>query len=190
MLDMGFLPAVRRIMRELTGPRQTMLFSATISGEIAKLAGQFMHDPVRIDLAPRKGPAVGVTQTIYAVDQSRKSDLLVELLKDNTIYSAIAFTRTKARADRLFAHLQKHSVTVERIHSNRSQAQRGRAIEDFKRGKYRVLVATDLAWHRYRRARARRELRRADGPRGLRSSRRPHRAREHDRQRDHVRRLG
>ncbi len=145
MLDMGFLPAVRRIMRELNGPRQTMLFSATISGEIAKLAGQFMHDPVRIDLAPRKGPAVGVTQTIYAVDQSRKSDLLVELLKDNTIYSAIAFTRTKARADRLFAHLQKHSVTVERIHSNRSQAQRGRAIEDFKRGKYRVLVATDIA---------------------------------------------
>jgi ATP-dependent RNA helicase RhlE len=122
-----------------------MLFSATISPEIAKLAGQFMHDPVRIDLAPAKGPAVGITQTIYAVDQSRKSDLLVELLKDNTIYSAIAFTRTKARADRLFAHLQKHSVTVERIHSNRSQAQRGRAIEEFKRGKYRVLVATDIA---------------------------------------------
>jgi ATP-dependent RNA helicase RhlE len=145
MLDMGFLPVVRRIMKQLTGERQTMLFSATISGEIAKLAGQFMHDPVRIDLAPAKGPAVGVTQTIYAIDQSRKSDLLVELLKDNTIFSAIAFTRTKARADRLFAHLQKHSVTVERIHSNRSQAQRGRAIEEFKRGKFRVLVATDIA---------------------------------------------
>jgi ATP-dependent RNA helicase RhlE len=142
---MGFLPVVRRIMKQLTGERQTMLFSATISGEIAKLAGQFMHDPVRIDLAPAKGPAVGVTQTIYAIDQSRKSDLLVELLKDNTIFSAIAFTRTKARADRLFAHLQKHSVTVERIHSNRSQAQRGRAIEEFKRGKFRVLVATDIA---------------------------------------------
>ncbi len=145
MLDMGFLPAVRRIVRELTAERQTMLFSATISAEIAALAGQFLRDPVRIDLAPAKGPAAGITQTIYAVEQSRKNDLLVELLKDNTIYSAIAFTRTKARADRLFAHLQKHAVTVERIHSNRSQAQRGRAIEEFKRGKYRVLVATDIA---------------------------------------------
>jgi ATP-dependent RNA helicase RhlE len=145
MLDMGFLPAVRRILQRLTGERQTLLFSATISSEIATLAGQFLHDPVRIDLAPRRGPAVGVTQTIYAIDQARKNDLLIELLKDNTIFSAIAFTRTKARADRLFAHLQKHSVPAERIHSNRSQAQRGRAIEDFKRGKYRVLVATDIA---------------------------------------------
>jgi ATP-dependent RNA helicase RhlE len=145
MLDMGFLPDVRRILRQVPSRRQTLLFSATISPEIAALAGQFLHDPVRVDLAPRKGPAVGVTQTIYAVEQSRKNDLLVELLKDGSIYSAIAFTRTKARANRLFAHLQKHSVPAERIHSDRSQAQRGRALEDFKRGKFRVLVATDIA---------------------------------------------
>lgn len=146
MLDMGFLPDVRRILRVIPSKRQTLFFSATIPPEIAKLAGQLLHDPVRIDLAPRfSGPPKGITQTIYAVDQSRKSDLLVELLKDGSIYSALAFTRTKARANRLFAHLQKHGVTAERIHSNRSQAQRGRALEDFKRGKYRVLVATDIA---------------------------------------------
>jgi len=145
MLDMGFLPAVRRILRQLTGKRQTLLLSATISAEIATLAGQFLHDPVRVDLAPRQGPAVGITQTIYAVEQSRKGDLLVELLKDGSIFSAIAFTRTKARANRLFAHLQKHRVPAERIHSDRSQAQRGRALQDFKSGKFRVLVATDIA---------------------------------------------
>ena len=145
MLDMGFLPAVRRILRHLTAKRQTLLFSATIPPEIAALADQLLRDPVRIELAPRAGPAKGITQTIYAVEQARKSDLLIELLKDGTIFSAIAFTRTKARANRLFAHLQKHSVTVERIHGDRSQAQRTRALDEFKRGKFQVLVATDIA---------------------------------------------
>jgi ATP-dependent RNA helicase RhlE len=86
-----------------------------------------------------------VSQTIYSIDQLRKADLLIELLKDNTIYSAIAFTRTKARANRLAARLEKHNVKVDRIHGDRSQAQRTRAIEDFKLGKSRVLVATDIA---------------------------------------------
>lgn len=145
MLDMGFLPVVRRILKLVPGKRQTFMFSATIPGEIAKLTEQFLHDPVRIDLAPAKGPAKGITQTIYAIDQARKNDLFVKLLEGGEIFSAIAFTRTKARANRLFAHLQKHDIPVERIHSDRSQAQRGRAIEEFKRGKYRVLVATDIA---------------------------------------------
>jgi ATP-dependent RNA helicase RhlE len=145
MLDMGFLPTVRRILRVLPAKRQTLFFSATIPSEIAKLCGEMLHDPVRVDLAPAKGPAVGITQTVYSVGQMQKNDLLVELLKDNNIYSAIAFTRTKARANRLAAHLLKHDIAADRIHGDRSQAQRTRALQDFKRGKFRVLVATDIA---------------------------------------------
>jgi ATP-dependent RNA helicase RhlE len=146
MLDMGFLPTVRRILRLVPVKRQTLFFSATIPPEIATLSKEMLHDPVRVDLAPAKGPAVGITQTVYSVGQMQKNDLLVELLKqDNAIYSAIAFTRTKARANRLAAHLQKHDIAVDRIHGDRSQAQRTRALQDFKRGKFRVLVATDIA---------------------------------------------
>jgi ATP-dependent RNA helicase RhlE len=146
MLDMGFLPTVRRILRVLPTKRQTLFFSATIPAEIAALAGEMLHDPLRVDLAPAKGPAVGITQTVYSIGQMQKNDLLVELLKkDNDIYSAIAFTRTKARANRLAAHLLKHDIPADRIHGDRSQAQRTRALQDFKRGKFRVLVATDIA---------------------------------------------
>jgi ATP-dependent RNA helicase RhlE len=145
MLDMGFLPTVRRLLRMIPAKRQTLFFSATIPAEIAKLAGEMLHDPVRVDLAPAVGPAVGITQTVYSIDQQRKGDLLVELLKDNNIFSAIAFTRTKARANRLAAHLLKHDIPADRIHGDRSQAQRTRALQDFKRGKFRVLVATDIA---------------------------------------------
>jgi len=145
MLDMGFLPDVRRVLRRVPANRQTLFFSATIPGAIATLSKEILRQPVRVDLTPRTAPAIGITQTIYAIDQQRKADLLLELLKGNGIYSAIAFTRTKARANRLFATLEKHQVRVERIHGDRSQAQRTRALDDFKRGKYRVLVATDIA---------------------------------------------
>jgi len=146
MLPMAFPPTVRRILRLVPAKRQTLFFSATIPAEIAKLAGEMLQDPLRVDLAPAKGPAVGITQTIYSVGQMQKNDLLVELLKkDNAIYSAIAFTRTKARANRLAAHLAKHDIPADRIHGDRSQAQRTRALADFKRGKFRVLVATDIA---------------------------------------------
>jgi ATP-dependent RNA helicase RhlE len=145
MLDMGFLPDVRRILKHLPAKRQTLFFSATLPSEIRTLAKQMLVDPVRIDLSPPAKTVSGVTQTIYAVDQNRKTDLLVELLKDNGIYSALAFTRTKARANRLADALAKHNIPTERIHGNRSQGQRTRALDDFKRGKYRVLVATDIA---------------------------------------------
>jgi ATP-dependent RNA helicase RhlE len=145
MLDMGFLPTVRRILRVLPAKRQTLFFSATIPAEIAKLTQEMLKDPLRVDLAPAKGPAVGITQTVYSVGQMQKNDLLVELLKDNNIFSAITFTRTKARANRLAAHLLKHDIPADRIHGDRSQAQRTRALQDFKRGKFRVLVATDIA---------------------------------------------
>jgi ATP-dependent RNA helicase RhlE len=145
MLDMGFLPDVRRILAKLPAARQTMFFSATLPPAILTLAREMLRDPVRIDLAPPRSTAAGITQTVYTIDEQRKADLLVELLKDNGIYSAIAFTRTKARANRLAATLAKHDVPVERIHGDRTQAQRTRALHDFKRGKYRVLVATDIA---------------------------------------------
>ena len=145
MLDMGFLPTVRRILRLLPVKRQTLFFSATIPPEIATLSKEMLQNPVRVDLAPAKGPAVGITQTVYSVGQMQKNDLLVELLKDNNIFSAIAFTRTKARANRLAAHLLKNNIPADRIHGDRSQAQRTRALQDFKRGKFRVLVATDIA---------------------------------------------
>lgn len=148
MLDMGFLPAVKRIVAKLpAADRQTLLFSATIAPEVLKLTRDLMHDPVRVEITPRSSAttAEGITHTAYAIDQQRKTDLLVELLKDNAIYSAIAFTRTKARANRLALALEKHAVPAERIHGDRSQAQRTRALGDFKRGKLRVLVATDVA---------------------------------------------
>jgi ATP-dependent RNA helicase RhlE len=145
MLDMGFLPAVRRVLRALPARKQTLFFSATIPDEIGGLAKELLHKPVRVDLAPAKGPAIGITQTVYTIDQQRKNDLLLELLKDNNIFSAIAFTRTKARANRLAAFLEKNGIPSDRIHGDRSQAQRTRALTDFKRGKFRVLVATDIA---------------------------------------------
>jgi len=145
MLDMGFLPAVRRVLKHLPAARQTLFFSATIPPPIVTLSKDMLRSPVRVDLARKGEPASGITQTVYTIDQQRKADLLVELLKDNNIFSAIAFTRTKARANRLAATLSKNDIPTERIHGDRSQAQRTRALDDFKRGKYRVLVATDIA---------------------------------------------
>jgi ATP-dependent RNA helicase RhlE len=145
MLDMGFLPVVRRILKKIPAGHQTLFFSATIPAAIAGLTKELLRDPVRVSLQPKSAPAVNITQTIYSIDQQRKTDLLVELLQDNNIFSAIAFTRTKARANRLAAALEKNNIPAERIHGDRSQAQRTRALEDFKRGKYRILVATDIA---------------------------------------------
>lgn len=145
MLDMGFLPSVQRILRKLPAKRQNLLFSATLPNAIAALVREMLHDPVRVELAKKPGPVETLTQTLYAVPTERKTDLLVELLKDNSIYSAITFTRTKARANRLAAALQKHDIPADLIHGDRSQSQRERALERFKRGKFRVLVATDIA---------------------------------------------
>jgi ATP-dependent RNA helicase RhlE len=147
MMDMGFLPGVRRIVAKLPARKQTLFFSATIAPEIAKLTRELLNDPVRVEIAPKSSAptAEGITHVAYTIDQQRKTDLLVELLKDNNIYSAIAFTRTKARANRLALALEKQGVGADRIHGDRSQAQRTRALADFKRGKLRVLVATDVA---------------------------------------------
>ena len=146
MLDMGFLPVVRKLLTYIPKERQTLFFSATIPPPIAALTKEMLRTPVRIDLAPKGGaPASGITQTIYTIDQTRKLDLFLKLLEDEKIYSVIAFTRTKARATRLALALLKNDVKAERIHGDRSQGQRTKALSDFKAGRFRVLVATDIA---------------------------------------------
>ena len=145
MLDMGFLPDIKRVLRHLPAKRQTMLFSATMPGPIAELSRDILHAPATINLERKSAPAVGITQAIYPVAQELKSQLLLELLSRGDIRSVIAFTRTKHRANRLADFLKKHGVACERIHGNRSQAQRTDALAGFKSGKYRVLVATDIA---------------------------------------------
>jgi ATP-dependent RNA helicase RhlE len=145
MLDMGFLPAVRRLQRYIKGDHQTLFFSATLPPQISALINDMLKNPVRVELAAKAAPVDTLTQTLYAVPQESKTDLLLELLKDNTIYSAIAFTRTKARANRLANALAKKHIPSDLIHGDRSQSQRTRALDNFKKGKYRVLVATDIA---------------------------------------------
>jgi ATP-dependent RNA helicase RhlE len=144
MLDMGFLPDIRRVLRHLPAKRQTLFFSATMPPPIAQLAREILRQPVTIDVERPSTPATGITHAVYPVPQTLKAALLVRLL-GGQIQDALVFTRTKHRADRLARHLAEAGVAVERIHGNRSQAQRTQALGGFKSGKYRVLVATDIA---------------------------------------------
>ena len=145
MLDMGFLPDVRRILQRLPARRQTLLFSATLPPPIVALTREMLKDPVTINLDRRPGPAIGITQAVYPVDTKLKAALLLALLRRGDITSALVFTRTKHRANRLADWLEKQGVRAARIHGNRSQSQRTLALEGFKAGRYDVLVATDIA---------------------------------------------
>ena len=145
MLDMGFLPDIRRVLKHLPGKRQTLFFSATMPAPIVTLTKEMLHAPATINLERRSQPAIGITQAVYPVAQEAKPALLRALLERNAIGNAIVFTRTKHRANRLFESCQKAGISVARIHGNRSQAQRTDALEGFKSGRYRVLVATDIA---------------------------------------------
>jgi ATP-dependent RNA helicase RhlE len=145
MLDMGFLPDIRRILRHLPPRRQTLFFSATLPSPIVVLSREMLKNPVMINLERKSAPAVGITHAVYPVPQHLKSSLLLELLKRGEIRSVIAFTRTKHRANRLADFLVRQGVSAARIHGNRSQAQRKEALAGFKDGKYRLLVATDIA---------------------------------------------
>jgi ATP-dependent RNA helicase RhlE len=145
MLDMGFLPDIRRVLRHIPKKRQTLFFSATMPPPIAELTREMLHDPVTINLERRSAPATGITQAVYPVLQPLKAPLLLKLLQSAEVQDALVFTRTKHRADRLTKYLLSHKVNVERIHGNRSQAQRTQALEGFKNGRYQVLVATDIA---------------------------------------------
>ena len=145
MLDMGFLPDIRRILKHLPARRQTLLFSATMPPPIVELAREMLRDPVTINIERPAAPAAGITHTAYAVPQELKSRLLVELLKGPGVRSVLAFTRTKHRANRLAEFLVRHHVRADRIHGNRSQSQRTQVLAGFKEGRIRVLVATDIA---------------------------------------------
>ncbi len=144
MLDMGFLPDIRRVLRHLPAKRQTLFFSATMPAEIVKLSGEMLHHPVTINLERKAAPAHGITQAVYPVPQNLKSALLLELLTRGEIRDAIVFCRTKHRANRLAEYLTKHGVSNAKIHGNRSQNQRTDALEGFKGGRYQALVATDI----------------------------------------------
>ena len=145
MLDMGFLPDIRRLLRHLPRKRQTLFFSATIPDPIRALTREMLHDPATINLDRQAAPAVGITQAVYPVPQELKARLLLELLRRGIMREALVFTRTKHRANRLWEFLGKHAIPVARIHGNRSQGQRTEALAGFKDGRYRVLVATDIA---------------------------------------------
>jgi len=145
MLDMGFLPDIKRILKLVPAKRQTLLFSATMPPPIATLTREMLHNPLTIDLGRRSTPAVGITQAVYPVKQDLKKDLLLALLDRDEMSQALVFTRTKHRANRLAEQLVKRGVKAERIHGNRSQGQRTAALAGFKNGSYRVLVATDIA---------------------------------------------
>jgi ATP-dependent RNA helicase RhlE len=145
MLDMGFLPDIKRILRHIPARRQTLFFSATMPAPIAALAAAMLKDPVAINLQRQSAPPVGITQAVYPVPQPLKAALLVELLTRGILRQALVFTRTKHRANRVAEHLVRHRISAERIHGNRSQSQRTQALAGFKSGKYPVLVATDIA---------------------------------------------
>jgi ATP-dependent RNA helicase RhlE len=145
MLDMGFLPDIRRLLKHLPKKKQTLFFSATMPAPILELTRELLHDPATINLERKSMPATGITQAVYPVPQELKSLLLFTLLERNLIKEALVFTRTKHRANRLWEFLHKRGVNAARIHGNRSQAQRTDALAGFKSGKYRVLVATDIA---------------------------------------------
>lgn len=145
MLDMGFLPDIRRILRHIPARRQTLFFSATMPPAIAALASEMLKSPVTLNVQRTSAPPVGITQAAYPVPQHLKPSLFVELLERNILQQALVFTRTKHRANRLADYLVQRGVNAERIHGNRSQSQRTQALAGFKRGKYRVLVATDIA---------------------------------------------
>ena len=145
MLDMGFLPDIKRILRMVPAKRQTLLFSATMPPPISALTREMLRNPLMIDLGRRSLPAVGITQAVYPVKQELKKDLLLALLERGEMEQALVFTRTKHRANRLAEQLVKRGIKAERIHGNRSQGQRTAALAGFKSGYHRVLVATDIA---------------------------------------------
>jgi ATP-dependent RNA helicase RhlE len=147
MLDMGFLPDIRRVLKHIPPPakRQTLFFSATMPPPIAQLSKEMLKSPATINIERRSSPAVGITHAVYPVPQHLKPALLLHLLKGADMHDALVFTRTKHRANRLCEFLVKRGVNADRIHGNRSQAQRTAALAAFKEGRCRVLVATDIA---------------------------------------------
>ena len=144
MLDMGFMPQVHRILQELPEKRQTLMFSATMPPPIERLAQQFMTDPMRIDITPEGKAAAGISHRIYLVEPENKKACLLALLNQE-LGSTLVFIRRKSDAEWLQGVLEREGHPVERIHSNLSQGQRVQALQGFRQGEHRILVATDIA---------------------------------------------
>jgi ATP-dependent RNA helicase RhlE len=145
MLDMGFIHDVRRIIAALPGKRQSLFFSATMPPEIVKLAGSIVYKPVKVEVTPSASTVDIVNQFVYFIDKGNKNALLVELLNDKKIKTALVFTRTKFGADKVVKVLKKRDISAEAIHGNKAQNARQRALSNFKSQTTRVLVATDIA---------------------------------------------
>jgi ATP-dependent RNA helicase RhlE len=145
MLDMGFAPQLNRIVREIPKYRQTLLFSATMPGEVEALARKYMRKPVVVQVGRRTEAAHTVSHAVYPVPRTRKSALLIELLRKNDLSSVLVFTRTKHGADRVVRHLEREGINALAMHADKTQGQRTDALERFRAGKTRVLVATDIA---------------------------------------------
>lgn len=145
LLDMGFLPQLRRVMRALPKERQTMMFSATISSGPEAIAREFLHYPERIMIGRKAAPPPSISQTIYPVQWADKEAMLLEILSKPEVQSAIVFTRTRVRAEHIGKMLQRKRVRTAVIHGDRSQAERNAALKTFKSGACRVMVATDVA---------------------------------------------
>jgi len=145
MLDMGFIRDIRRIVAKVPKQRQTMLFSATMPSSILNLARSILTEPIEVRITPEAPAAETVEHTVYFVERQHKQDLLHHLLVGEEISRALVFTRTKRRADRVVLHLQHANIAAEVIHSDKTQGARQRALEDFKKGRVRVLVASDIA---------------------------------------------
>jgi len=145
MLDMGFLPDIRKVLAVLPQKKQSLLFSATFSDEIKALADRLLNAPVLIEVARRNQTAELIAQKVHPVGREMKKDLLVHLVKDNDWHQVLVFTRMKHGANRLVEHLLKHDITAMAIHGNKSQTARTKALADFKKGELQVLVATDIA---------------------------------------------
>ncbi len=145
MLDMGFINDIKRIVKLLPVKRQTLMFSATFSAEITKLAQGYMQNPVKVEVAPPNATADMVTQWVYPVDKKRKPELLSHLVQSNAWHQVLVFTRTKHGANKLSQQLEKNGISAVAIHGNKSQNARTKALGDFKRGKVQALVATDIA---------------------------------------------
>ena len=145
MLDMGFIKDVRRIIAAVPTKRQTMLFSATISNEITDLAARILHDPHKVEVGERRNPVETITQYFYSATPSTKMELLLHTLESEKMDSVLVFSRTKHGADKISRRLERAGVKAMAIHSNRTQSQRQRALDGFKAGRCRVLVATDIA---------------------------------------------
>ena len=145
MLDMGFAPQISRLVGAMPKYRQTLLFSATMPPEVEVLARKYMRKPLVVQIGRRSSAAHTVTHAVYPVPGNRKSELLAHLLKDGELDSVLVFVRTKIGADRVVRHLEHEGIEATAMHADKTQAQRTKALADFKEGKIRVLVATDIA---------------------------------------------